>query len=190
MAWPVLAAAGVGAVAGFIGQRSANQQNRAIAREQMAFQERMSSSAYQRSMDDMRQAGLNPMLAYQQGGASTAGGASARMESELQPAVSSAVSGARLRAELRQIQEATRRTYEQSESERQGRAESRSRQDLYDRQSDLAKLQGNIFELQLPALRNSAAVERTGLGARGAVLDRIRQMILGGRGFINPIGGR
>ena len=46
-----------------------------FAREQMGFQERMSSTAYQRAMADMRKAGLNPMLAYQQGGSTTPGGA-------------------------------------------------------------------------------------------------------------------
>ena len=45
------------------------------ALNEMEFQREMSGSAYQRAMADMQKAGLNPLLAYDQGGASTPAGA-------------------------------------------------------------------------------------------------------------------
>jgi hypothetical protein len=47
------------------------------AQKNRAFQADMSNTSYQRAMADMRQAGLNPMLAYSQGGASTPTGSMA-----------------------------------------------------------------------------------------------------------------
>lgn len=81
--WGAIAAAAgqvIGSGLDYLGQSKANKSNKQMIREQMAFQERMSSTAYQRSMKDMKAAGLNPMLAYQKGGASSPSGASIAMQ--------------------------------------------------------------------------------------------------------------
>lgn len=55
------------------GQKQANAQNIDLAREQMGFQERMSSTAHQREVSDLREAGLNPILSVNAGASSPAG---------------------------------------------------------------------------------------------------------------------
>jgi len=76
----------IGATLGFVGQQQTNQKNWDIAQaanaasaeqaaKQMDFQERMRANQYQTAVQDMRAAGLNPMLAYSQGGAGTPTGA-------------------------------------------------------------------------------------------------------------------
>jgi hypothetical protein len=75
-----------GGLLGFIGQQQTNQKNwdianaanessAAQAQRQMDFQERMRQTQYQTAVEDMQKAGLNPMLAYSQGGAGTPTGA-------------------------------------------------------------------------------------------------------------------
>lgn len=101
------------------GQKEANKQNVSLAREQMAFQERMSSSAYQRSMADLDKAGLNPMLAFAQGGASAPTGQTAQVQNEaldLNPAIQKTIEVQmakqnlnNLKASAKQIQAQTRK---------------------------------------------------------------------------------
>jgi len=76
----------IGATLGFIGQQQTNQKNWDIANaanaasaeqasKPMDCQERMRETQYQTAVKDMEKAGLNPMLAYSQGGAGTPTGA-------------------------------------------------------------------------------------------------------------------
>lgn len=53
------------------------QYNSSEAQKARDFEERMSNTSYQRAVEDMRKAGLNPLLAFQQGGSSTPSGSSA-----------------------------------------------------------------------------------------------------------------
>lgn len=63
-------------------QKAANETNIELSQENREWMERMSNTAYQRAMSDMKTAGLNPMLAYQQGGASVPTSAAATVGSE------------------------------------------------------------------------------------------------------------
>ncbi len=101
--WGAAAAAG----ANLIGGIAANRTAIAMSREQMAFQERMSSTSIRRAYADYRRAGLNPILAGTkglQGGASTPPGAQpGNIKNVAEGMASSAVAAGMLRQQLKNL---------------------------------------------------------------------------------------
>lgn len=113
MALGAVAAAAAPLAAGLFGGERANrinqqeaERNRAFqAREaetNRSFQERMRNSEWQAGVADMKAAGLNPALAYGQGGASSPSGsmASGSLAAPAHDSVSSAMQAQRMRSEL------------------------------------------------------------------------------------------
>lgn len=86
--------------AGLFGAARQNSEARKEAARNRKFQERMSSTAVQRSVEDYKAAGLNPALAYERS-SSTPGGSMAAQENPLGDAVSSALAARQLRANVK-----------------------------------------------------------------------------------------
>lgn len=153
---PAGAWAGANLGGSIAGGSSANESRERIADEQMAFQERMSSTAYQRATADMRAAGLNPMLAYVQGGASSPAGASASVEDVMTPALSSAMQGRRLYQELRNLEMSEKMT--------------KSMAMMYEAQETKAKVETLLLNQELPEAERVAQFYRSDFSAKAVAL--------------------
>lgn len=107
--WGALAVAGLGLLSSQ-NQKETNEKNVELGREQMAFQERMSNSAYQRAVADMQKAGINPMLVTQVGGANSPQGAMPQVQNTIAPALASASQATQMLNEFQKIQQTEQAT--------------------------------------------------------------------------------
>lgn len=160
----LLATVGSSLISGFFGsegQKDTNATNIQLAREQMAFQERMSNTAYPRAIQGMKDAGLNPILAYSQGGASSPIGAMPQVQNVASAGVNSAAAGAQVVSAVQNIM--------------------RSRAETLQVNAATEKIKSETMEKNLNTARLAAEVDQmkaSGSSLR-ATADNTQQAILG-----------
>lgn len=139
-----IASSALSGLAGYLGARQTNRTNQREAQRDRDFQERMRNTQWQAAVEDMRQAGLNPALAYQQGPNAAPGG---RGTPQAENQVSSAFQAASARKNLELLTQQVEKTKQEAKS-----AEATARLDRERSELMLPRVKGSMGGRTIPSL--------------------------------------
>lgn len=170
----------IGGGLGLLGSMFSGASSAKSARDQMDFQERMSSTAHQREVSDLRAAGLNPILSASRGGASTPAGAGYNVPNVGEAAVSGALAAERLQAEIAQMQASTKKMHQEEKTN--------FADEMLRNQQRISEIwRSRTLEHEASILANEAKgaavegdIDETGYGRGLRYIDRAMRAITGG----------
>lgn len=194
---PVSASALIAGGASLLGGAWSNATNLGESKRARQWSATMAGSAYQRAVIDMRAAGINPMLAFQQGGAQTPGAATAQVQDAISPAVSSAQHARRLHEELNTMRDQQALLHsERLKKDQERLTEVEFTQPLIaaqTRESEARTAADNVNrllrEFEIPSAQAAARAASGRFGTATGYIQRLRESLFGGGGVGSLIGG-
>lgn len=163
---PLITGALVGGGLNLAGGILTNRSNAKQAQAQMKFQEYMSNTAHQREVKDLRAAGLNPILSSGGSGASTPGGAMARMVN-LGEAVNTGIQASRTMQDIRK----SKQDINQSKT-----TEAVNRQTELNLQEQAALIRAQVISQGAAAEASSAQAAKTRAETLGVGADNMLKL--------------
>lgn len=160
----------IGGAFGFAGGLLGAGTNLYQAQKQMDFQKHMFRHRYQYTMEDMRKAGLNPILASEFGGGAAPPGASVAVENPMANVVNSAAMAARLKEEVEAIKA-------KKELDVANKKAAENLGEMYHWQSDKLREEVIMLRNQIPMQRVEGDFYRSAHGWKAMYLEKMLRSI-------------
>ena len=165
----------ISGAANIFGAKSANKEAARSTAKQIAFQRESAQKGYQWATADMKKAGINPMLAYQQGGSSALSGASYRPENVMSGAVSSALQARMQDQELENLKANMRKTNQDTNTGKAMEAAATADAALKVNSARQMALQTQLLATGLPQKKTFEAVDKSLFGKASNWVGRLLQ---------------